>query len=262
MLSDSLQILRVAMQIFGIGIHILVALFFAIHAVRERREMYWLFVLFAFPVLGSIVYFVAVFLPSSRLEHSAARAGRALQASLDPGREVRDAQRAFELTPTAHNQMRLANALLDAGQPDKAAAQYDACLEGPFGRDAELRLGAARARLASGNIAGATALLEALRAEQPVFRAEQVGILLGKAYEAAGRRDEAGAQFTHAAHRFGSLESRAELAVWALANGKPQLAEPELHEIDRTRKHMPGHARKLNAALFKRVDAARAQARC
>jgi hypothetical protein len=249
------------MQIFGIGLHILVAIFFAIHAVRHRREMYWLFVLFAFPLLGSVVYFVAVFLPESRLDQSAARAGRALQNSLDPGREVRDARHAFELTPTAHNQMRLANALLESGQAAKAAEQYEACLQGPFARDAELRLGASRARLAAGNAAGAIALLEALAGEQPGFRTEQVGILLGHAYAAAGRQDEAGAQFAAAAHRFGSLEARAELAIWALGNGKPHVAAPELQEIERTRKHMPGHARKLNAELFRRVDAARAQAR-
>jgi hypothetical protein len=249
------------MQIFGISIHIIIAIFFAVHAVRNHREMYWLLVLFLFPLLGSIVYFFAVFLPSSRFDQSTARAGRALQASLDPGREVRDAQRAYELTPTAHNQMRLAKALLETGQAAKAAEQYDACLQGPFARDAELRLGAARARLASGNVQGSAALLEALAAEQPGFRPEQVGILLGQAYAAAGRQDEAGAQFANAAHRFGSLEARAELAIWALANGKPQVAEPELQEIERTRKHMPGHSRKLNAELFRRVDAARAQAR-
>ena len=249
------------MQFFGIGLHVLVALFFAVHAIRNHREIYWLFVLFAFPLLGSIVYFLAVFLPSSRLEHSAAKAGRALQASLDPGREVRDAQRAFELTPTAHNQMRLANALLETGQAAKAAEQYDACLQGPFARDAELRLGAARARLAGGNAGGAIALLETLAAEQPGFRPEQVGILLGQAYAAAGRQDEAGSQFAAAAQRFGSLEARAELAIWALANGKPQVAGPELEEIERTRKHMPSHSRRLNGELFRRVDAARAQAR-
>jgi hypothetical protein len=249
------------MQFFGIGLHVLVALFFAVHAVRTHRGMYWLFVLFVFPLLGSIVYFAAVFLPSLRLEHSAAKAGRALQASLDPGREVREAQHAFELTPTAHNQMRLAKALLDSGQAARAAEQYDACLQGPFARDAELRLGAARARLASGNAAATVALLETLAAEQPGFRPEQVGILLGQAYAAAGRQDEAGSQFAAAAHRFGSLEARAELAIWALANGKPQVAEPELQEIERTRKHMPAHARTLNRELFRRVDAARAQAR-
>jgi hypothetical protein len=249
------------MQFFGIGIHVLIALFFAIHAVRERREMVWLFVLFAFPLLGSIVYFVAVFLPSSRLQHSAHMAGRALQASLDPGREVRDAQRAFELTPTAHNQIRLANALLGAGQAARAVEHYEAGLQGPFARDAELRLGAARAHLANGQAANAIALLEALAAGQPGFRPEQLGLLLGQAYAAAGRQDEAGSQFAHAAQRFGSLEARAELAIWALANGKPALAEPELQEIERTRKHMPGHARKLNQDLFRRLDAARAQAR-
>jgi hypothetical protein len=249
------------MQIFGIGLHIIVAIFFAIHAVRERREMYWLFVLFAFPLLGSIVYFVAVFLPAMRLGHSAARAGRALQASLDPGREVRDAQRAFELTPTAHNQMRLANALLDNGQAAKAVDHYQACLLGPFARDAELRLGAARARLANSQPLDAIVLLESLAREQPNFRPEQMGILLGKAYAAAGRHDEAGSQFATAAQRFGSLEARAELAIWALGNGKPQVAAPALEEIERTRKHMPGHSRKLNAELFRRVDAARMQAR-
>lgn len=249
------------MEFFGIGLHVIVALFFAIHAIRTQQGLYWLFILFFFPLLGSIVYFVAVFLPASRLDHSAARAGRALQASLDPGREVREARRAFELTPTAHNQMRLANALLETGQPAEAAEQYEACLRGPFANDAELRLGAARARLASGNAGGAIALLEALLREQPNFRPEQVGILLGQAYAMAGRQDEAGAQFAAAAHRFGSLEARAELAIWALDNGKPQVAGPELEEIERTRKHMPGHSRKLNAELFRRVDAARARAR-
>ena len=248
------------MEFFGIGIHVIIALFFAIHAVRSGAGMYWLFILFMFPLLGSVVYFVAVFLPSSRLQHSAHKAGRALQASLDPGREVRDAQRAFELTPTAHNQMRLANALLEAGQPAKAVEHYDACLQGPFARDAELRLGAARARLANGQPAGAIALLEALALDQPGFRPEQLGLQLGRAYAAAGRQDEAGSQFAHAAQRFGSLEARAELAIWALANGKPALAEPELQEIERTRQHMPGHARKLNSELFRRVDAARTNA--
>jgi hypothetical protein len=249
------------MEFFGIGIHVIIALFFAIHAVRERRELYWLFVLFAFPLLGSIVYFVAVFLPHSRLEHSAHRAGRALQNSLDPGRGVRDAQRALELTPTAHNQMRLANALLDAGQPARAVEHYDTCLQGPFARDAELRLGAARARLANGQAAATVALLETLAAEQPGFRPEQVGLLLGQAYAAVGRHDEAASRFAHAAQRFGSLEARAELAIWALRNGKPALAAPELEEIERTRKHMPEHARRLNSELFRRLDAARAQAR-
>ena len=104
------------MPIFGLGLHILIAIFFAIHAIRTGRELYWLVILLMFPLLGSIVYFAAVFLPQSRLQHGARKAGAAIQKSLDPGRELRDARDAFDLTPTAHNQMRLAAALLDAGE--------------------------------------------------------------------------------------------------------------------------------------------------
>jgi hypothetical protein len=59
-----------------LGLHILIALFFAVHVVRSGQQMYWLFVLFSFPILGSIVYFVAIYLPGSRLEHGARKRSR------------------------------------------------------------------------------------------------------------------------------------------------------------------------------------------
>ena len=62
------------MPFFGLGLHILVALFFAVHALRSGQQMYWLIILFSFPLLGSIVYFLVIFLPNSRLEHGARKA--------------------------------------------------------------------------------------------------------------------------------------------------------------------------------------------
>ena len=56
------------MPFLGLGLHVIVALFFAIHAMRSGQQMYWLIILFSFPLLGSVVYFVAIYLPSSRLE--------------------------------------------------------------------------------------------------------------------------------------------------------------------------------------------------
>ena len=44
------------MTIFGIGIHILIAVFFAIHVVRNVQQLYWLLILFMFPLLGSGEY--------------------------------------------------------------------------------------------------------------------------------------------------------------------------------------------------------------
>lgn len=246
------------MPVFGIGLHIIIAIFFAIHAVRAGRELYWLVILFMFPLLGSIVYFAVVFLPDARLRRGVRKAGSAIQQTLNPGREMREAQQAFDLTPTAHNQMRLAAALFETGMVTQAVEQYDACLRGPFSGDAEINVGAARAKLANKQPQEAIGLLVSLRAKQPNFRPEQIGLLLASAYAAAGREDEAGAEYEFLTQRFGSIEARAELAMWAIARGERTLAESELKELDHARKHMTKYTRNSYQALFKRLDAARA----
>lgn len=244
------------MPFLGLGLHFLIALFFAIHAVRNGRQLYWLLILFSFPLLGSLAYFVVEYLPASRLERRARIASRALQKSIDPGRGVRDARHAFDLTPTAHNQMRLATALLEAGESEEAVRHFDACLNGPFAGAPEVILGAARANAAHGQAAAAIALLAPLQSTHPGFRADEVGLELGRAYAASGRQQEAGAQYEAVVERFGDLEARIELALWALANRQDAVAQRELKEIEHARKHMPKHSRDLNQALFKRLDAA------
>jgi hypothetical protein len=244
------------MPILGLGLHLIVAVFFAVHAVRTGRQLYWLLILFAFPLLGSFVYFAAVFLPHSRLERQARMAGHALQKKLDPGREVREARQAFDLAPTAHNQMRLASALLENGQGAEAVAQFEACLQGPFANDAEVILGAARAKAAHGQPDAAIGLLAPLQAKQPGFRPKETGLVLGRAYAATGRQAEAGAQFATLAERFGSIEARVELALWALANHDEAVAQRELKEIGHARRHMNKHTLELHRELFRRLDGA------
>lgn len=247
------------MPLIGLGLHFLIAIFFAIHAVRNRRQLYWLLILFSFPLLGSLAYFVAEYLPASRLERRGRMAGRALQKSLDPGRDVREARRAFDLTPTAHNQMRLAAALLEAGESEEAVRHYEACLNGPFAGDPEVILGAARAHAAHGQAAAAIALLAPLQSKHPNFRADEVGLELGRAYATVGRQDDAGAAFEAVVERFGSVEARIELALWALANSKEAVAQRELNEIGHARTHMAKHTLDLHRELFRRLDAAIAE---
>ena len=87
------------MPILGAGVlHILVALFFAVHVVRTGQQLYWLLILFMFPGLGSIVYFVAIYLPDSRLDHGARKAVAVAARVLDPERELREARDAFDQT--------------------------------------------------------------------------------------------------------------------------------------------------------------------
>lgn len=122
----------------GIGLHVIVAIFFAVHAVRTHQNMYWLLLLFLFPGLGSIVYFFAVYLPSLRDSRGARAASRAIKQIVDPNRAVREAREAFDRAPTVDHRMRLGAALLEVGNAAEALEHYQAAANGPFASDPAL----------------------------------------------------------------------------------------------------------------------------
>jgi hypothetical protein len=89
------------MPFLGIGLHLRIAFFFAVHVVKTSKQLYWLLILFSFPLLGGIVYFFAIFLPDSKLERAATKAVNTVANSLDPSKELREAKAEFGDTATA-----------------------------------------------------------------------------------------------------------------------------------------------------------------
>jgi len=248
------------MPIVGLGLHVLLALFCAAHAVRTGQQMYWLIILFSFPLLGSLVYFFMIYLPNSRLERGARKAVAAAAKAIDPTRDVREARAAFDETPTAQNQMRLAAALLEVGNADEAARLYEACLRGPFAADLEIRSGAARSFVECQRYADALAHLEDIRRANPSFRAEAVSLLLARCYAGGSRHAEAQHEFESAVGRFGTFEARAEYVVWALATGDKATAARLEAEIEKITKRWNALTRELNEPTMRRLRAARALA--
>ena len=249
------------MPIVGFGLYFALAIFCAVHVVRTGQPLYWLMILFGFPILGSIVYFVAVYLPASRLERGARKVMSAAARVIDPQRDVRAARAAFEETPTAQNQMRLAAALLDTGDAPGAARAYEQCLAGPFGKDPEIRFGAARAFLECERYADALRYLQALQAEHPDHRPEPVALLAARALAGTGRHAEARTAFAAAEERFGTFEAKAEFAIWAYAVGERATSARLQAEADRIAARWNGLARELNGPALRRLQAARAAAR-
>jgi hypothetical protein len=253
------------MPFIGLGLHILVALFFAVHAVRTGQQMYWLIILFSFPLLGSVVYFVAIYLPASRMERGVRKVANvatgAVTKVLDPGRELREAKQVFDLAPTAQNQMRVANAYLEEGNTAEAAKQFDLCLQGPFATDAMIRVAAARAKLQNNQAEEAAQLLARVKTETPQFRPEQVCLLLAQSLAATGKNDEAKQEFVSAVARFDSADARGEYAIWAASQGDLDTANGLRAELEKAQQHWSKHTRSVHQPLMRRLDAAIASSR-
>lgn len=165
------------MMFIGLALHVAAAVFLALHVVDSRRSLWWLAALFLVPLLASALYLLGVFLPELRFE-------RRVRQLVARGRTVspqRQAQFSFEEAPSLENRLRLAASLLEAGAVDEALVHYEACLEGPFGDDPEVRLGTARAWLQSGRAEEAEQLLLRMREEGRHRCPEQATLLLAQA---------------------------------------------------------------------------------
>ena len=211
-----------------------------------------------FPGLGSVVYFVAIYLPDSRLPQGAAKGLAAAARTLDPSRDLRQAREAFEFTPTAQNQMRLASAQLAAGAAADAATNYEACLKGPFAGDPEIQYCAACALVECGRFSQALEHVLAISKADSHFRAEQVSVLTARAYAGTGDTVNAKLEFESALRRWASFEVRAEYAIFAWGIGDTATASALDGEIDALARRWTRHTRELNAPVLKRLAAARA----
>lgn len=231
------------MPYLGIGLHLAAAVFFAVHAVRTRQEMYWLLILFMFPLLGSIVYALAVWLPELRASRGVRQAGQKVQALLDPGRELRSALEAHENSPSVGNQLRAADALLGAGRASEAVVHYQQALQGLYAGDADIQSRLARALLESGKPGEARDLLDRLIAAQPDYKSPPAHLTYARAVAALDDRERAHEEFAVLVDYFPGLEARARYAAllrdWGLADRAQALAADSLRLAER----MPAHSR-------------------
>lgn len=237
------------MPFLGLGLHVLIALFFAVHAMRHGKQMYWLLILFSFPLLGSIVYFVVEYLPASRMQRTAGKVANAAIGFIDPEREYRAAAEAYDLAPTAQNKLRLAKAALDRGQAADAVGHYRDALKGPLASDPELQFGLASALLAAGGAtAGRDALqaLHTLRSTRDDYRKDEVAVLTARALAADGQQAEARQAFEDALGRYNTVEARARYIAWLAQQGDTAGAQRQWDELQQAARHWNPHARSVN----------------
>jgi hypothetical protein len=247
----------------GIGLHVIVALFFAVHAVRTGQNMYWLLLLFIFPLLGSVVYLFAVYLPSLHQSRGGRAATRAITQWVDPNRAVREARADFDRAPTVQHRMRLGAALLEAGEAREALEHYQNAAQGPFATDPAVLMGLARAQFALGDCASADATLTSLFAAHREARQQPDPALLYARTQAALGATGTRAAFEQALSCASDAAPRCLFADWLAVQpdeADRARARSLYTDITHDAKHWPRHAREHNREWLERAQAALAGA--
>ena len=241
------------MPFAGLGLHVIVAIYFAMHANRTGQDRYWMFILFAFPLLGSLVYAITVWLPDVRHTPQGQMVARGVRQLLDPTRELREAQEALEVSATPANRLRLADALLGAGRASEAVVQYQAVLNGIYADDPQVRIHLARALVEAGQPMEARVLLDKLIAEQPKLKSPEGHLIYARAVAALGDRDRAREEFESLVGYYAGLEARARYAEVLLAWREGERLAALLAETQKIAKRMPGGAREINKEWIARL---------
>lgn len=236
-------------------VHVALAAFFGVHAIRSGRPMYWLFILFAFPMLGSIVYFFAEYLPGMRNTREGARAARVVQNIVDPQRELREAHAEFDRTPTAYNRARLAAALRAKGRVDEAIEHLQHAASGPYASDVAFLKALAEAELEACRFDAAVATLERLFAAHAQQRAGALALMHAEALAGAGRADARQA-FEAVVAADASIEARSKYGKFLMQLGDRPAARDAFRAVLKDAQRGHHHSRELNRLWIEEASAA------
>ncbi|QIQ21375.1 tetratricopeptide repeat protein [Zophobihabitans entericus] len=242
------------MPIFGLGLSTIIAICFAVHVIYTGQDKYWLFILLLFPFIGSIVYFIAIVLPSLRYSHSGYQFESKLRKTLDPNKELREAQKAFELSPTIDARLRLASALMDLDKASEALPHFKHVLSGVYRNAPDILLQYAQALFMTGDYFETKKTLDHLRETNPTYRSDDGHLLYARALAQLGEQQAAREEFDALVDYHPSLEVYVRYAEVLIMWGDRSGALKQLEALEHRVKFLPKHAQRLNAEWISMAD--------
>ena len=205
----------------------------AVHAVKTRRPLYWVFIILMIPVVGGLVYFIAEMLPDLLHSREAKQAVQGARKAIDPERDYRALADQFDTADTVASRKALAEECLRLGKIEQAITLYQGALTGIHKDDPALMHALARTYFAAGDFGSCTRTLEALRAANPKFESADAHLLYARSLEGEGRRHDALPEYEAVSRYFAGAEARCRYALLLRQAGHTQQAKQLFEEVIR-----------------------------
>jgi hypothetical protein len=218
-----------------------------VHAAKTGRFWPWGYIILLLPGIGALVYVLAEIVPSWFGSPEGQRTRQRVANRLDPQKRYRQLTDELATTDTIANRAALAEECLALGKFSEARWHYDKILEQPLGDEPVSALGRARAEFALDQPDACVAMLDELRRRWPDYESADGHLLYARALEAAGRTDEALAEYQAVSGYYPGAEARVRHGLLLAAVGRKAEARALFSETLAQLRRAPKYVRKVQA---------------
>ena len=222
----------------------LIQIALVIHVFRTGRPVYWAFVIFFLPAIGSIAYAVVELLPEFAGSIRGQRALRSVKKTLNPGAELRQRERQLGLSGSVDAARHLARELIESGRFADAALHYENALTGLYEHDPDLLLGLAEAQFGDERYEDAQHTLERLNEHNPDYRTGPGHLLYARTLEQNDDLEAAENEYGAVARYFAGAEANVRYGRLLEKLGRPDEALAQYEEVLLSADVAPRHYRK------------------
>lgn len=231
------------MPILGILI-VGLQIFFAVHAIRNRKDGIWLWIIILAPGIGCAIYFLTQFAPDAANSPTANRAKNTLIRAVDPKRELRKRMAVLEGANTTENRIALADECIEAGIYPEAIKLLQESLVGVHDSDPSVLERLAYAQFHNDQAADAQKTLDLLITNNPAYQSADGHLLYARTLEAQEKHTEAIAEYDILRTTYPGEEARVRYAQLLKKLGKTALADELFQEALDRAKRAPKHYRR------------------
>lgn len=211
------------------------------HIIKTGRDFRWIFLIIFLPGLGALIYFVIEVLPSLRSNPAARRTMKNMGKIVDPTRQLRSQQLAYDRSQNVETSTRLANELIRDGKYDEAIQLCNDARTGVFEDDPTILLALANAHFAKHAFRECVEALDLLREKNPSFRSPEGHLLYARALEGDGQTDRAIEEYDAVSRYFPGAEARVRFAQYHERLGNKDLAMQMFRQIVDDARIAPRH---------------------
>lgn len=205
------------MTYFYISLVIQVAL--VVHAIKTGRNLFWVFIILFFPLVGALAYLIIEMLPEIGNNRGARRAGKFMTSIVNPNGSLKKASQHLEVADTVQNSIALGTQYLDRAQYAEAKETFTRCCKGVHADDPVILLGLAKAQFGLAEYEATIQTIETLKQSNPTDRFPEAHLLYARAQEQLGDFDKARKEYEALCKYYPGPEPKCRLALILKASG-------------------------------------------